>query len=354
MDAAIMTAAQQLLGRELAGGWRVIEQLVRPLDTSGGAFSTGYIVQNQDGRRGFLKALDYSKAFTDPNIPVSIALQRLAETINHEKFVLGRCRDRNLDRIVISIADGTLDVGGPGLGTVEYFIFELADSDVRKHMGTINRLDIIWRLRCLHHVATGLQQLHSNDIVHQDVKPSNILVFNGQSQKIADLGRSSCVGQFPPHSALAFAGDRTYAPPDILFRFSFGEKRARDLSVDAYMLGSMVVYLFMDMPMTPLLLSELPPEYRDWTVFSGSVDEIQPHLASAFLRVLESLRHHVTSDLKDDICSIVSQLCEPDPSRRGHPAQREGSHQQFALNRYVTKFDLLARRAHARALGISR
>ena len=128
-----------------------------------------------DGRKGFLKALDYAKAFSQHK-PVSIALQELTESINFEKYVLARCRDRRLDRIVISIADGTYIDGQPGVDTVEYLIFELADGDVRKHMKVVDKLDVHWRLKTLHHISTGLNQLHRNDIFHQDIKPSNILV----------------------------------------------------------------------------------------------------------------------------------------------------------------------------------
>ena len=40
-------------------------------------------------------------------------------------------------------------------------------------------------------VATGLFQLHSNDIAHQDLEQSNVLHFNEQTlNKLADLGRA--------------------------------------------------------------------------------------------------------------------------------------------------------------------
>ena len=49
--------------------------------------------------------------------------------------------------------------------------------------------------------------------------------------------------------------------------------------------------------------------------------------------------------LRADICEIVLQLCHPDPSLRGVPAGVRGMTPQFACERYVSRFDLLARRA---------
>src|SRR5205823_2049082 len=66
----------------------------------------------------------------------------------------------------------------------------------------------------LHHIATGLYQLHSAEVAHQDLKPSNILVFEGSTSKIADLGCASVKGVASPRDSAAFAGDRTYAPTD--------------------------------------------------------------------------------------------------------------------------------------------
>ena len=44
------------------------------------------------------------------------------------------------------------------------------------------------------------------------------------------------------------------------------------------------------------------------------------------------------------IVTIVEELCEPDPRLRGHPLNRFGKGNQYSLERYIAKFDLLARR----------
>jgi serine/threonine protein kinase len=349
--AAESTASQRLEGKTLTGGWHVVKRVEQPVDATGGCFSVGYFVENEDGRRGFLKALDYAAAFRATEVPVSVALQQQTESINFEKYVLARCRDRRLDRIVVSIADGTFTDGQPGVDTVEYLIFELADGDVRKQMGLIDKLDVLWRLRRLHDIAIGLNQLHTNEIFHQDVKPSNVLVFGERLSKLADLGRSACNGQTPPHESVSFAGDWTYAPPDVLYRFSLQDPILRRLSFDAYLLGSMVVYFFTGQAATPLLLSGMDSQYADWRHFAGTRDDVEPHLYSAFSRLLDLFCQHVPEKLRRDLAQSVEWLCDPDPTRRGHPSERRGLPNQFSLVRFISRFDLLVKRAELGLFG---
>src|SRR5438552_3088488 len=65
---AMTNPAKQLAGLELQGGWRVLNAVELGDDHSGGYFSQGYVVEQRgSGRRGFLKALDYTRAMQDPD-----------------------------------------------------------------------------------------------------------------------------------------------------------------------------------------------------------------------------------------------------------------------------------------------
>jgi serine/threonine protein kinase len=61
-------------------------------------------------------------------------------------------------------------------------------------------------------MATGLHELHSQRIAHQDLKPSNVLVFSQREAKNADLGRATLRGQVGPFDEFPVAGDLSYAP----------------------------------------------------------------------------------------------------------------------------------------------
>jgi len=41
-------------------------------------------------------------------------------------------------------------------------------------MDTAQDLELTWIFRTLHNIATGLKQLHGQEIAHQDLKPSSL------------------------------------------------------------------------------------------------------------------------------------------------------------------------------------
>src|SRR5437879_7964713 len=105
-----------------------------------------------------------------------------------------------MSRIVQALEDGSIVVDpSNAAGIVQYLIFELADGDIRKQLEFNDKIDMVWKLRTLHNTATGLQQLHSREIAHQDVKPSNVLSFGNQGSKLGDLGRAAHKNHNAPH-----------------------------------------------------------------------------------------------------------------------------------------------------------
>jgi serine/threonine protein kinase len=185
-----MNPAEMLEGMKLDSGWDVVEKIIKRPNATGGFFSTGYRVRHQDGKEGFLKAMDYSNAFDNPDPKLaSLLLNQMTDAYLFEKELCDRCRDQCLRRVVHAIASGTVKTNPKDKHSiVEYLIFELADGDVRLHLDTHAQLDLAFTLRTLHNVAAALNQLHLADIAHQDLKPSNVLVFaRTKISKIGDL-----------------------------------------------------------------------------------------------------------------------------------------------------------------------
>jgi serine/threonine protein kinase len=58
------------------------------------------------------------------------------------------------------------------------------------------------RLQVLYDIAAALQYLHSNSIVHGDVKPSNALLFNDHRVKICDFGLSTVINSVSAQSSM--------------------------------------------------------------------------------------------------------------------------------------------------------
>jgi serine/threonine protein kinase len=121
-----------------------------------------------------------------------------------------------MSRVVSALDDDPTGTGLP----VQYIIFECAESDVREQALIDGRFDTAWALRTLHQVAVGVRQLHGRNIVHQDLKPSNVLLFETVGSKVGDLGSSTNKENSSPRDQFDVAGDRTYAPPDLLYGYN--------------------------------------------------------------------------------------------------------------------------------------
>jgi serine/threonine protein kinase len=346
MDWDPTNAAHQLLGLKLDGGWSVIERVEPSPAATGGCFSVGYIVQRQDGKRGFLKALDFSSAHRTSDPPKVI--EAMTAAFNFERELLDACRRDRMSRIALALADGTVDVpGGFSLPRVSYVILELADADARTHLALAQHFDVAWRLRSLHHVATGLNQLHSKGISHQDVKPSNVLVFGNSESKLGDLGRASLDGRQCPFDKSDIPGDRTYAPPELKFHRIDPDWRRRRLGSDLYQLGSLAMFFFSGVATTPALVDELHPDHRPGT-WGDDYQSVLPYVREAFNSLMirfETHLQHVVPSYHVELAAAVRYLCDPDPALRGHPRDRWAIAAQHSLARFISLFDRLASRA---------
>jgi len=343
-----MTPAEQLKGCKLPNGWEVIEAASRRPNATGGHFSKGYIAKHDDGRMGFLKAMDYAKAFDDPN-PAEV-LQAMTSAYMFEKVVCDKCS--HLSKVARALDSGSIQTDPKNPFTkVEYLIFELAKHDVRAHLDIQDSLDYVFVMKTLHNVATGIAQLHRASIAHQDLKPSNVLIYGQSGSKICDLGRAWDRTQPSPHDTLGVAGDRTYAPPELLYRAIPNDEPTRRFGCDLYHLGNLIVFLFARVHMTALLVENLDPVHRP-AFWGDSYAAALPFVQASFDEALATFSNHIPKFL-DEMRQVVAELCNPDPDRRGHPRNRSTTSygtNRFGLERYISRFNRLSHVAELDAI----
>ena len=335
--------AERLLEKpDLPNGWKVVSEISRSKTHTGGRFSVGYTVVNGE-REGFLKALDLSEALGSPDVADS--LSSLLETYMYERKLLELCQFNNLNHVASTIDHGQVDAGElHQILPVPYLIFELADGDVRSKLDLSDKFDLAFCLRALHHCAVGLSQLHNHRIAHQDLKPSNVLVFGQSYCRVSDLGRSTLRGEESPTDQYLIPGDYRYAPPELLYGSKSSEWSIGPVACDLYHLGSLAFFFFTKVGITPVWHQHLRPEIRP-NVWTQTYEDVLPFARVAHELAIEDFERHIPSEVRESLVECVRQLCEPDPNLRGHPKNKIPNNNPYSLQRYITRFDLLATKA---------
>jgi eukaryotic-like serine/threonine-protein kinase len=349
--------AFDLVGQTLAGGWLVTQRLPRNGDPgaehlTGGHFSVGYIA-TKAARKAFVKALDVQGVIENRASGKSLVerLKEMTDSHTFESTILDVCRKARLDRVVEVIASDQLNMPGSLYGLeVPYIMFEMADGDIRKAIGTSEKIDAAWKFRVLHDVAVGVQQLHRNDISHQDLKPSNVLVFDKGSAlaKIGDLGRSSRRGLNASHDANPVPGAVAYAPPEQIFGITPERWEDRREACDIYHLGALAAFLFTGVVLSARLAQALPSGMRPflWGGQSGcDYETALPFLKKALTEFVADAQPAFPVWAAEELSQIIVTTCDPDYRVRGDATARQRIGNTVGIDTFVSRFDRLAKNA---------
>lgn len=336
-----LSAAEFLEGVELNSGWKVVSKAPQAVKSTGGCFSIPYVVELRKGKvvkRAFMKVLNLRRLMMASDL--AREMERMTSAFNFERDTLLLCRDRKLRRVATLIEDGQHHLPNNPF-PICYIIFELASGDIRKQIERFSDFQLAWRLRTLHQVAVGIRQLHGQRLAHQDLKPSNILIFEQFGAKIGDLG-SADSGDAPnasPRGHLSFAGDPSYAPPELLYNEVSSDWQTRRLACDLFLFGNLIVFFFSNgASMTGLIHQHLHPSHS-WAQWPHDYRSALPYVYDAFEKAISAISTDVPAPIRTQVVEIVRQLCDPDPKRRG---DRSNPNEQLRLERVVSRLDLIA------------
>ncbi|KAJ7823078.1 kinase-like domain-containing protein [Mycena olivaceomarginata] len=102
--------------------------------------------------------------------------------------------------------------------------------------------------RLLFEVAQGLCYLHSCDIVHGDLRGTNILVNEDWSACLTDFGLSVFSNASAPMNSQTRAGSILWMAPELIAPDRFGYEFARTPATDVYAFGCVCVELYAGRP----------------------------------------------------------------------------------------------------------
>ncbi len=342
------SAAHNLEGKVLGSGWEVFEKINKPANSTGSFFSVCYKAR-KNGQVCFLKAFDFAKFQQLADIEnagrsMVDVMGDMIKAYQYERDLSDHCRDRYVTKVSFVLEAGEENLREYTYSLVPYLVFDLADGDVRRQLQFSEKLDFAWKLSSLHDVTVGLRQLHNIEVSHQDIKPSNILVFN-KTSKIGDLGRSLCKSLDNPYEGYVFTGDHNHAPPEIMYQYYSNDWNTRVFATDCYLLGSLIVFYFSGISMTALLMKNIPNNFRveKWR---GHYSDVITYIMDSFYNSLEEFTDSIPySEFKNELRLIVEQLCFPIPDERGHPKNIASKASSYSLERYISVFDRLHKKA---------
>ncbi|XP_039035417.1 LEAF RUST 10 DISEASE-RESISTANCE LOCUS RECEPTOR-LIKE PROTEIN KINASE-like 1.1 [Hibiscus syriacus] len=191
----------------------------------GGGFGTVYYGKLRDGREVAIKRL-YQHNF-----------RRHQQFVN-EVEILTRLRHKNLVSLY-----GCTSRRSRELLLVYEFIPNGTVSD-HLHGDRAQSGSLTWpvRMSIAVETATALAYLHASDIIHRDVKTTNILLDDNFSVKVADFGLSRLLPNDVTHISTAPQGTPGYVDPEYHQCYQLTEKS------DVYSFGVVLIELISSMP----------------------------------------------------------------------------------------------------------
>lgn len=205
---------------------------------------------------------------------------------DREMVALGKLSHPN----VVAAFDAGFD------GHVQYIVTEYVEglnvSDLVRRLGPLDPSDAS---RITSDAAEGLTHIHSQGLVHRDVKPSNLMLTADGQVKVLDLGLALLA---PEDANQLTQSGQIMGTFDYMAPEQWGESHAVDARADIYSLGCSLFYM----------LAGHPPFGG---LASTSAQKMKAHLLSPSPSV--SVKR---ADIPREIDRLIHSMLEKDPDRR--------------------------------------
>jgi WD40 repeat protein/serine/threonine protein kinase len=185
--------------------------------------------------------------------------------------------------------------------------------------GSAGLLDIA--IQC----AWGLAHAHANGLVHQDVKPANVLLSSDGTAKITDFGlaraRRAAGERAHPDDMASYGGmTPAYCSPEQA-QAAEGRVTGLTTATDVWSWGLTILELFAGGP--PTRRGERAPEALDALIRSGPADPAIPRLPAGISEMLRRCFAIEPTSRPSRIAELADELIDLYHSEVGEPYRRE-------------------------------
>ncbi|MDP1817278.1 MAG: serine/threonine-protein kinase, partial [Leadbetterella sp.] len=142
---------------------------------------------------------------------------------------------------VIDLIDSESDEDKQSL----WYLMPFADFNLHSYIRRVNgTISLESRIAIFRQVISAIKFAHSKGIVHRDISPTNVLLFNTDSSpivKVSDfgLGKTEEALSYLTHSSAAGYGQILYVSPEQMEKLKNGDEKS-----DIYSLGKLAYFVF--------------------------------------------------------------------------------------------------------------
>lgn len=204
-----------------------------PLPFQVGAVCNGYRIVRQLGKGG-----------------MGVALEAVQESLDRHvclKFIRpSRFDNPNAQRLFLSEAKALARLNHPHILTIHdvgtfqgyvYLVMELVDGQPLNEYMADNDLGFDFVIDVLQKIGGAVSYVHENNILHRDIKPTNILVSKAGVPKLADFGVAKILNNDLGATDTGGVGTNQFAAPEVL------AGKRYDHRADIYSMGVLTYFL---------------------------------------------------------------------------------------------------------------
>jgi len=327
-------SAGELLDEPVYGNTEmsVFESFVEEKDPMLGRRLGSYRIEREIGRGGMGAVYEASRADNEFNKRAAIKLVKRGMDTD---FVLRRFRK---ERQILAALDhphiaGLLD-GGTTEDGLPYFVMEFIEGQPLYSYCDNNKLNITERLKLFRAICDAVHYAHQKQVVHRDIKRSNVLVTSEGTVKLLDFGIAKLLNP-------QLAGDITHDPTATAMRLMTPEYASPEQvqgapttpTTDVYSLGVLLYELLTghrpyrlvnrapheiarviceEAPAPPSIIITRTEDLLPSLNTGGGEDTTLKRLYTSRGTTLESLRRALSGDLDN----IVMQALRKEPEWR--------------------------------------